>query len=539
MIFLVTKTYLSKKISEWMEVVAYKMAKQSKALQDEMRSNMDDSIAEIKSYHSVTYKELVQLRNHSKLLPGNWYRLVDYMTTVANVANARSAEHPFDLFVLAIAENTLSEEAHAIISNRDTGGYFKKCQLAAWRVWYCLDNDSKHFQWANPNGTGVIYRLIDEHGNDCPYDFKNIQFKRWAITDITSEKLTDDALECLQSIYCIDRNGGKHYATKDVYGIWVPHGDGTSFEIDEGDFGWYYTFHGMSSDDGETIKDSYDSTVRQFQLSNACLTFLENDGCGSDTKEYCKQNIIRPTYLEYFADDEYFKGRQTLNNIVFLIGISYCFYNNEEEYWNWNIGSCCGNSFGIECKYSTFGDHCNYNTFGNSCNNNVFGNWCYYNTFGNYFQWNTFGNDCDSNVFGNWCYDNTFGNGCYSNTFGNGCDYNTFGNYFRWNTFGNGCYYNTFGNGCDSNTFGNGCDYNTFGNDYIKCCTFGNEVQYCSISSYSTGSSYYLQYITVLDGTMGTYSSKLSLTGLAVGARYSQICGFDSSGAYITKNILD
>ena len=36
-----------------MEVVAYKMAKQSKALQDEMRSNMDDSIAEIKSYHSV------------------------------------------------------------------------------------------------------------------------------------------------------------------------------------------------------------------------------------------------------------------------------------------------------------------------------------------------------------------------------------------------------------------------------------------------------------------------------------------------------
>ena len=283
-------------------------------------------------------------------------------------------------------------------------------------------------------------------------------------------------MECLQSIYCIDRNGGKHYATKDVYGNWVPYGDGTSFEIDEGDFGWYYTFHGMSSDDGETIKDSYDSTVRQFQISNACLTFLENDGCGSDTKEYCKQNIIRPTYLEYFADDEYFKGRQTLNNIVFLIGISYCFYNNEEEYWNWNVGSCCGNSFGIECKYSTFGDHCNYNTFGNGCYSN------------------TFGNSCDSNVFGNWCYYNTFGNDCYSNT---------------------------------------------FGNDYIKCCTFGNEVQYCSINSYSTGSSYCLQYVTVLDGTMGTYNSKLSLTGLAVGARYAQICGFDSSGAYITKNLLD
>lgn len=29
-----------------------------------------------------------------------------------------------------------------------------------------------------PNGRGVIYRLIDEFNNDCPYDFKNIQFVR-------------------------------------------------------------------------------------------------------------------------------------------------------------------------------------------------------------------------------------------------------------------------------------------------------------------------------------------------------------------------
>ena len=27
-----------------------------------------------------------------------------------------------------------------------------------------------------PSGKGVIYRLIDEHNNDCPFDFKNIQF---------------------------------------------------------------------------------------------------------------------------------------------------------------------------------------------------------------------------------------------------------------------------------------------------------------------------------------------------------------------------
>lgn len=29
------------------------------------------------------------------------------------------------------------------------------------------------------NGRGVIYRMIDEHGNDLPFDFKNIQFSVW------------------------------------------------------------------------------------------------------------------------------------------------------------------------------------------------------------------------------------------------------------------------------------------------------------------------------------------------------------------------
>ena len=33
------------------------------------------------------------------------------------------------------------------------------------------------------SGKGVIYRMIDEFNNDCPYDFKNIQFKRYKCVD--------------------------------------------------------------------------------------------------------------------------------------------------------------------------------------------------------------------------------------------------------------------------------------------------------------------------------------------------------------------
>ena len=144
-----------------------------------------------------------------------------------------------------------------------TYNYFQNSNLSAWKVWYCLDNDTDRFEWADdsvdegspasvklsdnntyirdtskdtrvsnknyygwtfnnttyysrtetnidgftkfyrgggsimveieyyyntynpyvqgtglPNGRGVIYRLIDEWDNDCPYDFKNIQFVR-------------------------------------------------------------------------------------------------------------------------------------------------------------------------------------------------------------------------------------------------------------------------------------------------------------------------------------------------------------------------
>lgn len=129
-----------------------------------------------------------------------------------------------------------------------TYNYFQNSNLSAWKVWYCLDNDTTRFAWAmdmqpasienanntqyvrksdsdvNVDGTiyycwykdgvgttytlnetpsagdmtynegkqgmeeefeitsytppqegrGVVYRLIDECGNDCPYDFKNI-----------------------------------------------------------------------------------------------------------------------------------------------------------------------------------------------------------------------------------------------------------------------------------------------------------------------------------------------------------------------------
>ena len=500
----------------------------------------------LKGIQHVTHEQLVTLRNNAELKPGQCYRITDYLTTVANDPEARSAGHPFDLLVVATDVDTLSEEARVIKSLRkdmtparfyspsmgawfvrdetndgiyngeqlyawrsageyaftkklipednadvfvafDTDGngwgtlysietlenfneigedlgdvinsneYFADANLNAWKVWYCLDNDDTRYKWADTeNGKGVIWRMIDEWGNDCPYDFKNVQFKRYAILGITSSKLTEDAISYLQSALCYDQNGGRCFATKDVYGNWVPVDvDGTSYEIDETLFEWYYTFHSLSSHDGETIMDSYDMSTRPFKILDECIKYYKEDDCGMDSKDECHDNIIKPAYQEYDQDDEYFKGRLVLNNIVFLNGLSYCYYNDIDEYWEYCSGYCYGNVFGVECK------------------------------------------------------NNTFGNSCYSNT------------------FGNNCYDNTFGNNCDSNVFGNWCYYNTFGNN-VRYLTVHDGVQCVAVTGGSNNS--YVQYAQILNGTRGQDSNNRLQISFQSNVNYCQFAGQNSSG---------
>lgn len=131
------------------------------------------------------YSELVELRDSHNLIPDTFYRIIDYQCTSSD-PNTQCANHQFDIIVLALTENTLSEQARAIQHQDDN--YFVNSKLDAWQVWYCLDNDTSRFEWADTaNGKGVIYRLIDEFNNDCPYDFKNIMFKRGILN---SEKLS-------------------------------------------------------------------------------------------------------------------------------------------------------------------------------------------------------------------------------------------------------------------------------------------------------------------------------------------------------------
>lgn len=121
----------------------------------------------------VTYSELRALRDNNSLKPGTYYRITDYEFTALPTNRYHNAGHVFDIIVLALSNNKLSEEAKAIQHEGDT--YFTYSDLSSWRLWYCLDNDTTRFDWADStNGKGVIYRMIDQCGNDYPYDFKNL-----------------------------------------------------------------------------------------------------------------------------------------------------------------------------------------------------------------------------------------------------------------------------------------------------------------------------------------------------------------------------
>ena len=341
----------------------------------------------LSALHSVSYAELIALRNGKQLRPGHHYRITNFVTTVANDAEARSAAHPFDIIVLATAADTLSEEARAIV-NESNAAYFATANLSAWKVWYCLDNDITRFHWADAtNGRGVIYRLIDEWQNDCPYDFKNVQFKRYRAS----------ANGNLKNVI-----NGQYYAYN---------GYMTGVEIENtNDFRWAYTFT-LIDDDGQwrdysITKDVHDAGTdwgyfKQFKIGR------------------CEYNHIRNSYTAVTVDENCYRALM-LNNIVLIVGIDDTGLSGEMQL----------NTFGDGNYNMTLKDNPEQNHFGNKCYNNIVG------SFGN-----TLGNGCSSNTFGNYCYSNTFGNYCYSNTFGNDCADNSFGNYLSYMTVNDGVKY--------------------------------------------------------------------------------------------------
>ena len=499
----------------------------------------------------ITYSELVSLRNSSKLYPGATYRITDYKCSSSD-ADTAVASNKFDILVKAIDTNKLSEHCGALRNASDT--YFPTVtDFDAWEVWYCLDNDTTRFGWASTSGKGVIYRLIDEFGNDCPYDFKNIMFKRPA------EWFSEHNGWCENVIGTVPSNERQYF----TFSLADANLNGTDLSIN------YYDGQKCLKFFQNKIAPYYSSGIQTLNKNVFILSVIDYTGCNNNIFGInCHSNTF---------------GAGCDNNIFGInchsntFGVD-CYSNTFGNYCHSNTfgNNCDTNTFGAGCDTNTFGADCDANTFGSRCHSNSFGNGCNYNTFGNNCHSNAFGVKCTINFFRNGCYSNSFGNGCVSNTFGNdsgsnkfesscsgntfgdgcghnkfgdGCGYNTFGGDCSFNTFGRSCGCNKFGNACGSNTFGSSCSYNTFGNschdnifgssgsalrNYYRYNCFEDGVQRILFyTTQTTSSTVFLQNITIHRGVKGSPNAGLQIKVTEVNKNYNREYGRNSSGTLV------
>jgi hypothetical protein len=420
----------------------------------------------------ATYEEITEMRDQGKLIPGQYYQITDYVTTVngATITNARSAGHQFDILVRADSVSTLNEQAWAVRHEGDT--YFKDARLEAWELKYRLDN----VQWSKQAGTyvtyedngytflligditlsGYTYKLLqgfgtylevwgdyalmetladgediyaydgvpedfdpdeadvvgtasgieevteagkgtitwmkDEHGNECPYDFKNVQFKRYMATDSVSGR---------------EGLGGK-YMVADPDNC----PQGLSVE-DAEDFIWAYTFSSDNSG-GEQTDYSLDGTHGVYD------------------------NVIKD-------------GRQG------LLPDNVCFGQNTYA-----------NIFSQECYHNSLSHHCAWNNFAPGCYGNSLAEHCASNVFSEGCNGNSFANTCSHNYFGEECLGNSFAQGCSDNTFSTNCAYNRLSEYCLFNEFSTDCRQNRLSAHCNSNTFAQAVEYVRLSSAYMR-----------------------------------------------------------------------
>ena len=351
---------------------------------------IDYDITDKNKFTKIEYADLVRLRDNGELVAGAFYRITDYITTTTQ-ENTQSAGHPFDVIVLALSENTLSEQACAIQHEEDT--YFANSNLAAWQIWYSLDNDAERFAWADTeNGKGVIYRMIDEFENDIPYDFKNVMY-----IDMTNSKISAEA---------------------SYYGNWWA-GDlvrKPSSDKQVGPHSFYYAWELINVSGPNSNGVWY---TESDAITSVDTTFYEYDDVGY---EFNASETLRITNL-MVGQMQYTFGKPLAPSSLL------------SEFIDYTI-------IGKECHSNTIKEH--YNEEKRQMLNIItFGNSCYSNSFGNNCGYNSFGNDCSSNSFGNGCYYNSFGNSCSSNSFGNSSQSNELKAYYRYITFGEGVQYVT------------------------------------------------------------------------------------------------
>ena len=438
----------------------------------------------------ATYEEMTEMRDQGQLIPGQYYQITDYVTTVngATITNARSAGHQFDILVRADSATVLNEQAWAVKHDGDT--YFKDARLEAWQLKYRLDN----VQWSKQAGTYVT----DE---DNGYTFL-------VVGDIT---LSNHTYKLLQGF-------GMYVEDWSDYALMETVAEGEQIIC------YYGNPEGFEPEAPEVVGTA--SGIEEVtEAGKGTITWMKDEHANE-----CPYDFKNIQYKRYMTTD-------SVNRLVALGGRYMVAdpYNcpqdlsvEDAEDFIWAYTFSSDNAGGEQTDYSLTAEHqVHDNVFrpysGGLPNNVMFGEHNYSNSFGTECCYNSWGNRCKSNSWGNDCHNNSWGNNCYNNSWVNNCSVNSWGNYCYYNSWGNDCYSNSWGNNCSVNSWGNDCYSNSWV-DEVTYSTVFDGVQYTQITTTK------VKFVQVLNGVQGTSSSKLTLT-FAANKTYTQVAAKTSAGA--------
>lgn len=313
----------------------------------------------------VTYDELIDLKAYSLLQPGVFYRITDYECTVYGNSNAKAAQHRFDVIVLALSENVISEDARAIqhefteeekeTYSEEEQHYFDNSNLAAWKLKYKLDVDL--VDWA-PTSLNPSIKVWTGSSYDDYYRY------------YTSDR---------NGYYCWKSKGGlKIYTTSEIpnnkdiyyalndYDELIPQGKYVYYNVKQYLFKhsgcWYYFTPGKSANmaDSSCLQDSdvYVGNKVQFYLGSTNYIILEeaeNIEYSEDTYTgfiICSDNLVYWRYSNgqgYTIDSKfelYYNQKYGNWDYCYVNSRSYdeSLRSNEDLvkgeqypiYWNWN-----------------------------------------------------------------------------------------------------------------------------------------------------------------------------------------------------------
>ena len=458
---------------------------------------------------SATHAGLVQLRNNNRLVPGQWYRITDYNPTfVGSSAFLHSGalvsgHHRFDILVMATSYNTLAPDAYACRHEGDT--YFQHCLLDKWKLKYSLTDPYedlgltgiKKYTWCDAaTDGGIIYEMIDENNNQCPYDFKNVMIQVYC--RINAGKYDDlyQETDFGALYYGISSQNQKYY----TFNLRSEDSDNIDLSVAVMDPSWGYSTGSAGSSfididivcnntikpflsrlvdfyPSETITSLGNTNPGVCQRLNEIVIDYQWDGDSSDTAiirnnvfdNGCHSMFYLPgaCWTTFFSNNYFGKN---CHDIIFTSTNT----NEATAVGNINIGNECNNiiinsseliSIGDDsCKILigeghniTVGRNCHNMSLpeqflasdGSSCYQCYFGDECSYIGFEDALSMrhNVFGCSCNNITLDNQSANNTFGDYCsylsltraFGNRFGNYCNYITCPTLTRYNTFGDYC----------------------------------------------------------------------------------------------------